>query len=89
MSNGSVLVSGADKCAAGVGNPANIGQVGLILAPLDADGDYTDPTGVGPYLLPNEALNFYTPPSGTVTIMLIGDPHGVGTATLEYDMPIS
>jgi hypothetical protein len=32
---------------------------------------------------------YYTPPAGTATIMLIGDPQSSGTATLEYDLPIA
>jgi hypothetical protein len=89
LSNGVVLVSGADKCAYGVGNPLNVGQVGLILAALNASGSAVDSVDLGPYLLPSESLSYYTPPAGAATIMLVGDPQGVGTATLEYDMPIA
>jgi hypothetical protein len=89
LTNGTVVVSGSDKCAYGVGHPANVGQVGLILAALNADGASTDSVDLGVYLLPSESVAYYTPPAGTATIMLIGDPQSSGTATLEYDLPIA
>jgi hypothetical protein len=88
-SNGVVLVSGADKCAYGVGNPRNVGQVGLIIAALDASGASTDPDDFGLYLLPDASVPYFRPASGTATMLLIGDPAGVGTAILEYDLPIA
>jgi hypothetical protein len=89
LSNGVTLVSGADKCAFGVGHPTNVGQVGLTLAALNASGSFVDYDNLGPFLFPNDSLPFYTPPTGTTTIILMGDPSGVGAATLEYDLPIA
>jgi hypothetical protein len=85
VDNGTVLIATDWQCKYGIQNPENIGQNDVFLGSTDASGDLLDET----ILSPNMSLPSYTPPDHAVQIHVWGDPHGTGSATLEYDTPSS
>ena len=67
----------------GVGHPANTGDTDLLITALDENNSAIDDVR----LAPGQSLPWYTPPSGTVSILAVGPNNCSGTPVLEYDTP--
>jgi hypothetical protein len=93
LANAVTVVSGADKCVFGVGNPLNTGTCRIALGGLDGDGQPINRIGgvfVGDLVLqPGEGRMRYIPPPGTVTLVFCSftDSTSDDTAMLEFDTP--
>ena len=79
----------------GVGNPANIGSNPLSIGGLDASGNVAQRfdangqlTPASLVLYPGDTAQWYTPPSGTMTLVFTcSSLVPTGDTILEYDTP--
>jgi hypothetical protein len=67
----------------GLGHPANSGDTDLLIVALDGDDNALGDTR----LAPGQSLPWYRPPSGTVSILIVGPNNCNGTPVFEYDTP--
>jgi hypothetical protein len=89
--NYTVIIGTAWRRQYGVRNPANTGNCPLTLVGLDANGNSisSGPGDASSYLdlQPGQSSPIFTPPAGSVQVVLIGDSSCTNQASLEYDTP--
>src|SRR5688500_5080737 len=86
--NFTVLVSTAWQSKFGIGNPKNIRECELFLAPLDASDNPIRNGRWNVELKPGESRPWYHPPAGTAKIAAVCSKLCNGTAVLEFDTPV-
>jgi hypothetical protein len=79
------IIDSSWQCAYGIGNPLNTGNCQLFIHGMDANGAFINDGYLA--LNPGDSVGWYTPPSGSVKVVMACDSSCTGQTQLEYDLP--